>query len=596
MRDGGGLMTARLRTAAHTAFACLALAAPAAATDGITYRTLFQDPGAVPGQDLSLENHAIALIDATPAGEKITFALRDFNRQPVADALLRAHARGVEIHGVIDGDERNRSVVIQLKAALADRFVICGDAALRLNSCIASGPPPSLQHNKFLTFTRTGGRANVVLQTSKNFFGPSQLSYYNDMVEIAGDGALHGAYVKYVHDMKAQVRSDSYYFVMSGDDGRNTMFPSPRPQPDRDTDDTIVDRMSEIDCSDGGTIRAANMAFRTERAVIMRKLVALKRQGCDVEVIVSNTDGDILAGLVSAGIPVHAFLLRASSPRPQVIVHSKFWLVDAKSALTGERTRLVYAGSSNWRSDQQYSDDMLLRIRDDDVHAEYSAYWELIKSRAASDLARPATDALAPFSAHAIAPAPNAAGWNHTDVTLRVAGSDGHNPLVAGLARLHVELSGAQAGAWDFAGEIAAGYNAQELAVAAEGETTLTYFSEDAKGNVEAPRSAVVRVDKTAPAIAGLPRRCWLWPPNKRLVRVADVTATDAVSGVQRLTVAARSNARSDAGDVVVDGGSVWLRAEQRGRRRVYRIVATATDAAGNSTTATARCVVRRRR
>jgi hypothetical protein len=585
-------MTARLLIAAAL---CLALAAPAAASD-ISYRTLFQDPGPVPRQDLSLENHAIALIDATPAGEKITFALRDFNRQPVADALLRAHARGVELDGVIDGDERNRAVVVNLKAALGDGFVICGSPAFVLNSCIATGPAPSLQHNKFFTFTQTGERRHVVLQTSKNFFSPTQLNYYNDMVEITGDRALHDAYVAYIDDMKAQRRTDDYYRALSGDDGANTMFPSPRAQPDRDTDDTIVDRMDEIDCSDGGVIRAANLTFRTERAVIMRKLLELDRAGCDIELIVSSTDGDLMAPLIAAGIPVHGFFLRALAPRPQVLVHSKFWLVDAKSTLSGKRTKLVYAGSSNWRADQQYSDDLLLRIRDDGVHAAYLSYWELIRSRAASDLNRPATDTLAPYSAHSLAPEPNAAGWSDADVTVRVAGSDGHHPLAAGLGSLHVGFAGAQAGAWDFAGETAAGYNVQELPVTAEGETGVTYHSVDAKGNAEAPHSVVVRVDKSAPAIAGLPRRCRLWPPNKRLVRVADVTASDAVSGVQGLTVTARSNARSDAGDVVVRDGSVWLRAEKRGRRRVYRIVAHATDVAGNSATATARCVVKRRR
>ena len=147
-----------------------------------------------------------------------------------------------------------------------------------------------------------------------------------------------------------------------------------------------------------------------------------------------------------------------------------------------------------------------------------------------------------------------------------------------------------------FVGETA-GYNVQELPVTAEGETAFEYFSVDAKGNAEVPRSAIVRVDESAAVIAGLPERCRLWPPNKKLVRVADVTATDAVSGIQSLAVTASSDARSDAGDVVVDGGRVWLRAErrERGRRRTYAIVATATDVAGNAATATAECVVRRR-
>lgn len=563
--------------------------------DGIVYHTFFQDPGAVPGTDFSLEDHAISLIDATPAGARITFALRDYNRATITDALLAAQARGVVLDGVIDGGERTRTQVQRLMAGLGpERLVLCGSPTFVFNSCIANSLVPSLQHNKFMTFSELeDGRHDVVLQTSENFFGPSQFSYYNDMVEIDGDVALHAAYAQYVAAMKAQVRSDDRYLIVSGDDGRNTMFPSPRRQASRDTDDTIVDRMNEIDCSRGGSIRAANMAFRTERAVIMRKLVELHRAGCDVEVVLSNADGDIIAGLVSAGIPVHPFFLRAVTPLPQVVVHDKFWLVDAKSTLTGTRTKVVFAGSSNWRADQQQSDDLLLRIVDDGVFEAYSRYWDLIASRATSDQSRPATDAVAPSSALTATPAPNAAGWNRSDVTVRIAASDGHNVQASGLARLRVEMAGAQAGSWDFAGE-QDGYNVQELAVSSEGTTEITYFAEDAKGNREPEHTAIVSVDKGAPEIGGLPEHCVLWPPEHRLVHVADVTATDALSGPDQLRVRVRSIPRGDADDIVVAGGSVDLRAEKAagGRERVYRIRARATDRAGNVGRARASCTV----
>ena len=132
-------------------------------------------------------------------------------------------------------------------------------------------------------------------------------------------------------------------------------------------------------------------------------------------------------------------------------MHNKFWLVDAKSTVTGART-LAYVGSSNWRADQQDSDDMLLRIADDGVHARYSEYWEHVKSRAASDQTRPPTDS---SSRSPRSPRhrrlTTQAGTARTSP--RVAGSDGHSPLAGGLKRLHVEMSGAQSGAWDFAGE-----------------------------------------------------------------------------------------------------------------------------------------------
>ena len=594
------------RVAACGAATLLLTLLPAAEGAGeIRYRTLFQDPGVVPAADFSLEAHAIGLIHATPPGAHITAAFRDFNRVPVADALIAAHGRGVLVDAVIDGQERNRPVVRRLLAALGpDRFVVCGTPTFTFSSCIANVDPPSLQHNKFLTFSRLAdGREHVVLQTSENFFEPTQFNYYNDMVEIAGDVALYDAYVEYLHAMQAQIRSDDHFVVRSGDDGRTTMFPSPRRQADLSTDDTIVDRMDEIDCSEGGSpsglglIRIANMAFRSARAVIMHKLVELHRDGCDIDVIVSTADGDIIAGLVAAGVPVHPFFLRQTATRPQVIVHDKFWLVDAKSTLTGRRTKVAYAGSSNWRDDQQRGDDLLLRIIDDGVHADYLAYWEKIRSRAASDLPRTGADTTPPVTALAAGPAPGASGWNSTDVTARIAASDGHVAGAGGLDRLHVETTGAQPGTFDFPGE-RDGYNVQELTITAEGETTIAHAAFDLRDNAGATQTAVVRIDKTAPVVAGLPERCVLGPPDNRLVQVADVSAVDALSGLGDLSVTASSNARDDTRDVVIEGGTVLLRAERRrrGRGRVYEIVATAHDVAGNATTATATCKVPRSR
>jgi len=46
------------------------------------------------------------------------------------------------------------------------------------------------------------------------------------------------------------------------------------------------------------------------------------------------------------------------------------------------------------------------------------------------------------------------------------------------------------------------------------------------------------------------------------------------------------------AGDIVINGGTVLLRAERTpsGKGRVYTIVATARDGVGNTTTVTATC------
>jgi hypothetical protein len=76
------------------------------------------------------------------------------------------------------------------------------------------------------------------------------------------------------------------------------------------------------------------------------------------------------------------------------------------------------------------------------------------------------------------------------------------------------------------------------------------------------------------------------------MVHVADVTALDDGSGVTDLLADARSE--DGGGAVEVSGGSVRLQASKapRGRARSYVLSAQAADAAGNTATGSAACVV----
>ena len=82
-----------------------------------------------------------------------------------------------------------------------------------------------------------------------------------------------------------------------------------------------------------------------------------------------------------------------------------------------------------------------------------------------------------------------------------------------------MRLSGAQTGAGVIAG------HAGTVEVAAEGVTTVTYFATDAAGNVEAPKSLAVHIDRSRLLLSGLPAAgCASWPADHRLVEVAAVS------------------------------------------------------------------------
>ena len=132
-------------------------------------------------------------------------------------------------------------------------------------------------------------------------------------------------------------------------------------------------------------------------------------------------------------------------------------------------------------------------------------------------------------------------------------------------------------------------------ALSVEGVYDVTYFAVDRLGNLEAPRTLTVQIDRTAPEVTGLPvHPCVIWPPNGKLVRVAGIDGADALSGLADLDVSAYSSEPTGPADIVITGGEVYLRAirDDDGPGRTYTVVATATDNAGNVTTRQATCVV----
>jgi len=210
------------------------------------------------------------------------------------------------------------------------------------------------------------------------------------------------------------------------------------------------------------------------------------------------------------------------------------------------------------------------------------------------------SDGIPPVTTATLQPAPNANGWNNTNVTVALNATD----LASGITDTPIgwvdQVQYSLAGSQVKDQQTVPGSSAS-VGISASGTTTVRYFATDAAGNDEAAKSLPVRLDGAAPTIKGLPSTgCSLWPVNRELREVAVVSAEDLVSGVAALEVTAISSEPSDgAPDVVVtqnESGAyvVQLRATRlgTGKGRVYTVTAKATDLADNTRTMTATCVV----
>src|SRR5262249_28696228 len=129
------------------------------------------------------------------------------------------------------------------------------------------------------------------------------------------------------------------------------------------------------------------------------------------------------------------------------------------------------------------------------------------------------------------------------------------------------------------------------------------YRSIDNAGNVETARSLTVRIDQTAPTISLCADPSIIWPPNGNTVPLTvSGSGADAVSGLAAVSyvVTDEYGAPLDIPARSLDGGSAtWadqlsVKARRHGYDldgRVYRVVATLTDVAGN--TASAMVIIR---
>ena len=162
-------------------------------------------------------------------------------------------------------------------------------------------------------------------------------------------------------------------------------------------------------------------------------------------------------------------------------------------------------------------------------------------------------DVVAPTTTATVTPAPNANGWNASDVTVSLHATDSGS----GVKQVEYSLPGA-------AGSTVTGDSA-DVPVTAEGISTLSYFATDNAGNAETPQTLTVRIDRKAPVLT-LPVVVFAEAtgPGGAAVTLSG-SALDALSGALPVTFSPPSGSTFPLG--------------------VTTVSASATDLAGNTAT-----------
>lgn len=135
-------------------------------------------------------------------------------------------------------------------------------------------------------------------------------------------------------------------------------------------------------------------------------------------------------------------------------------------------------------------------------------------------------DTIPPITSAVRSQAPNAAGWNNSNVTITLNSTD-NEPGGSGVKQITYSATGAQT----ISSTVVSGASAA-LTISVEGTTTITFFGTDNAGNGESPKTLTIMLDKTPPAITPVRTP----PPNANGWNNTNVTVSfqcsDALSGL----------------------------------------------------------------
>lgn len=201
-------------------------------------------------------------------------------------------------------------------------------------------------------------------------------------------------------------------------------------------------------------------------------------------------------------------------------------------------------------------------------------------------------DNLAPVTTSAITPlSPNGQnGWYITNVAINLSTSDNCADIAS------TEYSTDNGQTWQTYTGV---FN-----ISNDGMTTILYRSEDKAGNIETSNSITVKIDKTAPTLSLSATPSRIFPANGQMVNVSiNGEGIDSVSGLAEVIYVVTDEygtplsipARTLSGNslIWVDSLAVEARREGNDRNgRLYTVLATVKDVAGNTVSASTNIVV----
>ena len=330
----------------------------------------------IPIKDKKLDEKLLKILKVAKPGSSIHATMFKSDNVEMAEAFTQAQQKGVKVHIILDGIQTEK------KYSKFTKVLIEGLPKENLTICQPKGClGPKSNHNKFYLFSDTSLGRNITIQSSANL-SKGHHYRFNDMTIIYSDQKLYDSYLKYWVDMSAGIKIPDYMQTINGQglsDTEGLIKTWWSPSIDLESDPFLL-TLSKTNCEKDADhrISLSHSYFKQKRAAaILTELLRLNAEGCKVEMALRadkdhNQMHEELKKAKKAGIEVSLthYILNSG-----VDIHSKIILIDA--LVSGERKKVVFAGSSNIKDGTLLSnDETIIRFISDGLYEAYLKYFK----------------------------------------------------------------------------------------------------------------------------------------------------------------------------------------------------------------------------
>lgn len=355
---------------------------------------LFNNPHSGLRGKYAIERQVIAAINHARKGSYIRIAIYSFDRMPPAQALIRAHRRGVHVQ-ILLNDHWNTKAQKAMRAVLGTNRQAKSFIYSCKQGCRTIADEYRNLHSKFYTFTKTGKSEHVLMVGSANLTRNAAAHQWNDLYVFEGDEVQFKQYINVFKDMKRDYDTRQPPMRFCGtpkgaecDDSVDKHTTWIFPKRSTPKNDLVLDMLNKIQCltpdGNGGQTRtklALSMhSLRGARGNYLAAAIRKKwAEGCDFRVsygLIGYHTKQILGAATSRGrIPLRSsgldynpdddFDLNNDGQDDVILTyytHQKYFVI--QGTYNGRpNTSMVLTGSSNWASLGTAQDEVFFTIK-----------------------------------------------------------------------------------------------------------------------------------------------------------------------------------------------------------------------------------------